>query len=136
MQIAALTFHSRNPRNEICRTRWRMRHRSILRLFLVQFALLSLLLSLNSLSAIAQERMPYVGQAPEDLSRLRRSLAPALVTVLRERGALLRTFDFDGWTLTIDVSKEALTRVGQAARDFKTDDVTFKKLIESATKKK
>ena len=29
-----------------------------------------------------------------------------------------------------------ITRVGQAARDFKTDDETFKKLIESATKKK
>ena len=29
-----------------------------------------------------------------------------------------------------------ITRVGQGARDFKTDDQTFKTLMESATKKK
>jgi peptidylprolyl isomerase len=29
-----------------------------------------------------------------------------------------------------------ITRVGQAARDFKTDDDAFKKLVDAATKKK
>jgi cyclophilin family peptidyl-prolyl cis-trans isomerase len=35
-----------------------------------------------------------------------------------------------------EVRSIRITRVGQAARDFKTDDESFKKLIAAATKKK